>query len=358
MTVLKRFILIDNNNDMGVSYEPYATDTVPGVIKTDGSTLTSDENDQFSVSGMKTKDGRFVYDWIGTLAEYQAAKTAGTIQSTWMCFITDDAGGGGGGGSSTPGGATTAPFSINSGSVTNGKNTTLTASGATLSCAACVVSNTIGNQTSIAATNLNVASYANGAYHVFVDVSTKTLTLYSNFTNAQVAPTNPATNYVWLDTSVSPAVLKVYNGALWAENNNLVRIGTVTVNSGSVSTYTNLDFNSPGYSVYVDSPYQDIVTLTDGTVALQKDRVLYYRNVSANTTFTFSNTNISLDNTRAYTFELLLYQGSAYSLTFPSTVRWQDSTTPTMTASGYYFFAFRTIDGGSTWKGSLQGVWE
>lgn len=103
MTVLKRFLLIDDNDDMGVSYEPYATSSVPGVIKTDeAGTFTSNENDQFSVTGMKTKDGRFVYDWIGTLAEYQAAKTAGTIQSTWMCFITDDSGGGGGGGADLP----------------------------------------------------------------------------------------------------------------------------------------------------------------------------------------------------------------------------------------------------------------
>ncbi|MDD3436740.1 MAG: hypothetical protein PHC64_06275 [Candidatus Gastranaerophilales bacterium] len=32
-----------------------------------------------------------VYDWIGTLAEYTAGRTAGTITDTMVCYITDDA---------------------------------------------------------------------------------------------------------------------------------------------------------------------------------------------------------------------------------------------------------------------------
>lgn len=104
--------------------------------------------------------------------------------------------------------------------------------------------------------------------------------------------------------------------------------------------------------------YQDIITLSNDTIVLQQDKVLYYYIIPSSTTFTFSTVNLSLSLSKAYTFELLLYQATAYSLTFPSSVKWQDNTTPTMTASGYYFFAFRTIDGGTTWKGSLQGVWQ
>ena len=89
-TVLKRFLLFDGDNNPGVSWEPYAEETVPGVIKTDGQTFTKNaETNQYSVTGEVTKDGTLKYDWIGTLTEYKAAKEAGTIQRNWMCFLKD-----------------------------------------------------------------------------------------------------------------------------------------------------------------------------------------------------------------------------------------------------------------------------
>ena len=104
--------------------------------------------------------------------------------------------------------------------------------------------------------------------------------------------------------------------------------------------------------------YQGIVTLSSGTVSLQHQKVLYKYEIPSSTTFTFSTNNLTLTSNTAYTFELLLYMPTVYTLTFPSTVTWQDNTTPTMTSTGTYFFAFRTIDAGSSWKGSLQGVWQ
>jgi hypothetical protein len=48
---------------------------------------------------------------------------------------------------------------------------------------------------------------------------------------------------------------------------------------------------------------------------------------------------------------------SVYTLTFPNSLTWQNGSAPDMSAIGTYFFAFRTVDGGSTWVGNLQGVW-
>lgn len=104
--------------------------------------------------------------------------------------------------------------------------------------------------------------------------------------------------------------------------------------------------------------YQTMTTLSNGTVNLLQDKVIYYYQIPSATTFTFSTNNLDLSNNVAYTFELLLYMPTGYTLTFPASVSWQDSITPTMTSTGYYYFAFRTIDSGTTWKGSLQGVWQ
>lgn len=352
MTILKRFLLIDKDDALGISYEPFATSTVPGVIKTDGSTLEPNVDSQFSVAGMKTKDGSFVYDWIGTAAEYQVAKRDGVIQPSWMCFITDDSS------LDLVKNLQYAPFSINNGTISNGKNNTLTYSGSTLSCASCTVTNIQSRSNTLTTINtLDCSSYGDGTYNVFIDYTNGELSLYSDFISSSIAPSSPSANQVWLDTSILPATLYIYENSSWSENNNLVKLGTVTISSGSVTSVKNVDFNSPEYYIWADKPYQPIEKLSGATVPLYKDRILYYKQIAATTTFIFNSTAILLDSDRAYTFELIIYMPTVYSIAFPSTVKWQDDITPTMTSSGYYFFAFRTIDGGLTWKGSLQGVW-
>jgi len=103
---------------------------------------------------------------------------------------------------------------------------------------------------------------------------------------------------------------------------------------------------------------QDINVLTSGTISLENNISFHKRVISDNTTFTFDTTNLSLSNVLSYTFELCIEMSTAKTLTFPSNVKWQDSETPDMTNTGTYFFAFRTIDSGTSWKGSLQGVWQ
>lgn len=103
--------------------------------------------------------------------------------------------------------------------------------------------------------------------------------------------------------------------------------------------------------------YQPITTLSNGTIALENKPTIYKITPAANTTFTFSTTSLTLANTKSYTFELCVVLSSAYSLTFPSSVKWQDGETPDLSEAGTYFLVFRTIDGGTNWLGNLQGMW-
>lgn len=102
---------------------------------------------------------------------------------------------------------------------------------------------------------------------------------------------------------------------------------------------------------------QNIEILSSGTINLS-NKSIYAHTASAATTYTFSTTNLGLTSNSAYTFELVIIMSSAVALTFPASVTWQDDEEPDLSNTGTYFFAFRTIDGGSTWKGSLQGVWQ
>lgn len=103
---------------------------------------------------------------------------------------------------------------------------------------------------------------------------------------------------------------------------------------------------------------QNVETLANGTITLESDKSIYKSTPSAAVTYTFSTSNLNLTSSLSYTFELYIDMSStAYALTFPASVTWQDGTAPDLSATGKYFLVFRTIDSGTTWFGNLQGVW-
>jgi hypothetical protein len=73
--------------------------------------------------------------------------------------------------------------------------------------------------------------------------------------------------------------------------------------------------------------------------------------VTGNTTWTFSNPPAS---PHAGGFVLELTNGGAYTMTWPSSVKWPGGSGPTLTASGVDVLAFLTRDGGTTWRGALS----
>ena len=66
------------------------------------------------------------------------------------------------------------------------------------------------------------------------------------------------------------------------------------------------------------------------------------------TTFVFTGVPVSRDSS----FVIELTNGGAYTVSFPSTVRWPANTAPTLTSSGKDLLIFSTANTGSTWRGS------
>ena len=55
-------------------------------------------------------------------------------------------------------------------------------------------------------------------------------------------------------------------------------------------------------------------------------------------------------------FSLMLTNGGAYSVSWPTTVDWAGATAPTLTASGVDCLVFWTVDGGTIWNGSTVAL--
>ena len=57
----------------------------------DGTTVNLNSSDDLQAIGLIDKNaGTAKYDWIGTLAQYEAGISGGTIPASYTCFITDD----------------------------------------------------------------------------------------------------------------------------------------------------------------------------------------------------------------------------------------------------------------------------
>lgn len=95
------------------------------------------------------------------------------------------------------------------------------------------------------------------------------------------------------------------------------------------------------------------VTSTSNATTLNLANNLVFKHTfTENTTFTFSNP--AATGTRTY-FELFLFQdATGRTPTWPASVKWSNGTAPTLTtANAKYVVTFVTIDGGTTWVGTL-----
>lgn len=102
---------------------------------------------------------------------------------------------------------------------------------------------------------------------------------------------------------------------------------------------------------------QGISNPVSGALTLGYEDSIYSITPSGTTAFTFDATGLNLEANTAYTFEVFINMSTVYTITFPNSVTWQDNTAPDLSSTGKYLLAFRTMDGGSTWMGNLQGVW-
>ncbi|MCF0115092.1 MAG: hypothetical protein HUJ56_07035, partial [Erysipelotrichaceae bacterium] len=72
------------------------------------------------------------------------------------------------------------------------------------------------------------------------------------------------------------------------------------------------------------------------------------KTITTNTTFEFTKPPTGADFS---CFNLVLVNGGNYTVTFPSSVKWEEATAPELTKNGTDVLSFMTIDNGTTWYG-------
>ena len=93
----------------------------------------------------------------------------------------------------------------------------------------------------------------------------------------------------------------------------------------------------------------NVVTLTTTSNTVNVALANYFVCTPAGTTtFVFTGAPVSRDSS----FVIELTNGGAYTVSFPSTVRWPANTAPTLTSSGKDLLIFSTANTGSTWRAS------
>lgn len=106
----------------------------------------------------------------------------------------------------------------------------------------------------------------------------------------------------------------------------------------------------------LNAPYENVKahgTLSSNTTITASDGNIHTFTVGAAITLSF-NPNCLTGYCRTLT--LIITNGGAYTITWPSSVKWAGGAPPTFTASGVDVVTLLTVDGGATWYGSANGV--
>jgi hypothetical protein len=114
-----------------------------------------------------------------------------------------------------------------------------------------------------------------------------------------------------------------------------------------------------GYAALVNSGGQETVSTLNatGSTALNiTNGNVFNVTLTGNATFTFAGAT----NSKACSFALYLKQNAtgSHTVAWPASVKWAGNTAPTLTAAANAIdvLVFETIDGGTTWYGSLVGA--
>jgi len=135
--------------------------------------------------------------------------------------------------------------------------------------------------------------------------------------------------------------------------NDITTLGTseaskvVTADANGVVTFDN----------GITEEFTAVTSSGNATTVNSRDGTVFSHTLTENTTFTFSNPAAS---GKASGFTLKIVQdasASGYTVTWPSSVDWPNSTAPTLTstANAVDQFVFYTHDGGTTWYGFVAG---
>jgi len=126
---------------------------------------------------------------------------------------------------------------------------------------------------------------------------------------------------IWVDTSTTPATLKIFNGSAF------VLPGTF-------------------HDLKVTGLYKQDVIAVSGTAIDLSQGNYFTTTVSSATAFTFTN----VPNYCVYSFTIEVTHNTSGSISWPSSVEFSSVGAPTLSANKTSLFMFVTDDGGSRWR--------
>lgn len=99
----------------------------------------------------------------------------------------------------------------------------------------------------------------------------------------------------------------------------------------------------------VPDKFGDTVALTDNIIDLSLGDV-FTKTITSNTTFTI----VGVPQNKNCTFSIILQNGGAYNIVWPSNVKWSYGLSPILSTEGIDVITFITPSGGNIWYGSLS----
>ena len=130
---------------------------------------------------------------------------------------------------------------------------------------------------------------------------------------------------------------------------NISNLVTRVSNLESVDPVDTSSFMKISGGSFTGGVFENIVALSGNTINCANGNY-FSKTVTANITFAFS----GVPSGKGACVSLVLTNGGNYTVTWPSNLKWAEGTPPELTSGGTDVLTFMTIDGGTTWYGSLS----
>lgn len=166
------------------------------------------------------------------------------------------------------------------------------------------------------------------------------------------------TEFAILDgATVTTAELNLLDGVT-ATTSKLNYVDVTTLGTSEASKAVTADAN--GNVIFAEelqaTCYLETAVSVASTTIDCDEGNLFYKTISANTTFTFDYSGVNLTTDDAYAFTLILTVSGTRTVTWPASVDWAGGSAPDAPASGETdVLVFVTRDGGTTWYGFQAG---
>jgi hypothetical protein len=157
-----------------------------------------------------------------------------------------------------------------------------------------------------------------------------------------------------VDSSIvtATATQTLTNKTISFANNDLVDVVSVDAEQ----TLTNKTLGSPEFTgaIFNNGSYRGNVVAVSALDLDLSAGNYFTKSISANSTFTFSNTPAS----RAFAFTLRVTVSGDRTITWPAAVKFPGDEAPTLTAGKTHLFMFATDNGGTTFRGAFLADYE